>query len=350
MPNLTFEHIEHGCRPFVVAEISGNHNGSIEIAKELIDAASEAGVDAVKLQTFTADTITINDDKNEFWISDPENLWQGQSLYQLYEKATTPWEWHKELFDYCAHKNILCFSSPFDESAVDFLETLNCPAYKIASFELVHIPLIRHAAKTGKPLIMSTGMASELEISEAVNAAKESGAKKIILLKCTSAYPAKNSDANLSTLSDMRDKFDCLVGLSDHTLGIDVPIVATTLGSVFIEKHITLDRSNGSVDAAFSLEPHEFSQLMQSVNNTWSILGNITYGGTENEEKSKDYRRSIYVNKTIRKGDTFSLDNLIVIRPALGLAPKYLTDIIGKKSASDITKNTALTWENIVNN
>lgn len=347
MTKPSFDKIIEGCRPFIVAEISGNHNGSIIRAKKLIDIAQEAGVDAVKLQTFTADTITLNVKTNEFWVSDQENLWQGQSLHQLYQKASTPWEWHQELFNYCHDKGLLCFSSPFDESAVDFLETLNCPAYKIASFELVHIPLIQHAAKTGKPIIMSTGMASEIEIEEAVIAARAAGAKKIILLKCTSAYPAKSTDAHLATMVDIHEKFNCPVGLSDHTLGVDVPIVATALGAVLIEKHITLDRHDGAVDSAFSLEPDELVQLVKSVQNSWEILGKITYGGSKSEEKSKIYRRSIYTNTTIKKGDIFSTENLSVVRPGLGLAPKHLSDIIGKKSISEIPKNTALSWQQI---
>jgi N-acetylneuraminate synthase len=347
MTKPSFDKIMKGCRPFIVAEISGNHDGSIERAKKLIDIAYEAEVDAVKLQTFTADTITLDVKTDEFWVSDKENLWQGQSLHELYQKAATPWEWHKELFDYCHDKGLLCFSSPFDESAVDFLETLNCPAYKIASFELVHIPLIQHAARTGKPLIMSTGMASELEIKDAVEAAKDAGAQQIVLLKCTSAYPSKTTDANLATINDMHEKFQCPIGLSDHSLGIDVPIVATALGAVLIEKHITLDRNDGAVDSAFSLQPEELTQLVKSVNTTWSILGQVTYGGSQSEEKSKIYRRSIYANKTIKKGDYFSTDNLSVVRPGLGIAPKHLADIIGKKATSDVSQNTALTWQKV---
>ncbi len=347
MTKPSFDEIKEGCLPFIVAEISGNHDGSIDRAKALIDIAYQAGVNAVKLQTFTADTITLNAKNDEFWVSDKENLWQGQSLHDLYQKAATPWEWHKELFDYCQDKGLLCFSSPFDESAVDFLETLNCPAYKIASFELVHIPLIQHAARTGKPLIMSTGMASELEINDAVEAAKAAGARQIILLKCTSAYPSKITDANLSTIKDMHEKFQCPIGLSDHSLGIDVPIVATALGAVLIEKHITLDRNDGAVDSAFSLQPEELIQLVKSVNTAWSTLGQVTYGGSQSEEKSKVYRRSIYVNKAIRKGEYFSTDNLSVVRPGLGIAPKYLADIIGKKATSDISENSPLTWQKI---
>lgn len=350
MDKLSFSDIKHGCRPFIVAEISGNHNGSIKRAKKLIDIAYQAGVDAIKLQTFTANTITLDTNEGEFWVSDKENLWQGQSLHQLYEKAATPWEWHQELFDYCQQKDLLCFSSPFDESAVDFLESLNCPAYKIASFELVHIPLIEYAAKTGKPIIISTGMASEQEIEEATTAARNAGAKQIILLKCTSAYPAKIADANLLTLPDMREKFNCPIGLSDHTLGITVPLVATALGAVLIEKHITIDRNDGAVDSAFSLQPDELSQLVASVQSSWSALGETTYGGSQNEEKSKMYRRSIYAKQAIKKGDLFSSSNLTIVRPALGLAPKYITQVLGKKAAVDIPINTALSWQQVANN
>jgi N-acetylneuraminate synthase len=347
MIKASFDNIKQGCRPFIVAEISGNHDGSIERAKKLIDVAHQAGVDAVKLQTFTADTITLDVKTDEFWVSDQDNLWQGQSLHQLYQRAATPWEWHQELFDYCHSKDLLCFSSPFDESAVDFLETIDCPAYKIASFELVHIPLIQHAAKTGKPLIMSTGMASEQEIREAVDAAHQAGAKQVVLLKCTSAYPAKITDANLATISNMRDKYQCPIGLSDHSLGIDVPIVATALGAVLIEKHITLDRDDGAVDSAFSLQPNELKALVKSVHSAWSTLGKVTYGGSQSEEKSKIYRRSIYANQAIKEGDYFSKENLSVVRPGLGLSPKYLSNIIGKKATTDISTNTALAWHQI---
>lgn len=344
-----FENIGNGGCPYIVAEISGNHDGSIEQAKKLIDAANMAGVDAVKFQTFTADTITLNETKNEFWVSDKDNLWKGQSLHQLYDKASTPWEWHKELFDYCEELNMPCFSSPFDESAVDFLESLNCPAYKIASFELNHIPLIECAARTGKPLIMSTGMASKNEIMEAVTAARQAGAKKIILLKCTSAYPAKPENAQLITIKDMQQEFDCPIGLSDHTLGHTIPVVATSLGAVFIEKHITLDRNNGAVDSSFSLEPNEFKLLVESVNCAWDSLGKVTYGGSGSEKKSKVYRRSIYTKKTIKKGEMLTKENIVVVRPGLGLAPKYFDEVIGQKSLVDIEPNSALEWQFIEN-
>jgi len=331
--------------PFIVAELSGNHNGKIERAKLLIDAAAQAGVDAVKLQTFTPDTITLNCDQGEFWVNDPENIWQGQSLYDLYQEAHTPWEWHKELFEYANTKDVLCFSSPFDETAVDFLEQLNCPAYKIASFELIHLPLIKKAALTGKPIIMSTGMATEEEIHDAVTEAKKWGAKQIILLKCTSAYPAKTSDANLATIIDMKTKFNCHIGLSDHTLGNDVAVVATSLGASFIEKHITLDRNDGAVDSSFSLTPTEFQLLVNVVNNTKKILGTVNYGNNQGEKKSTQYRRSIYISKNIKKGEIFTEKNLKVVRPGLGLKPKFWSGVLGKKAKHDIAAFSPLSWD-----
>lgn len=333
--------------PFIVAELSGNHNQSIERAKQLIDVAAEAGVDAIKLQTYTADTMTLDLDEREFSVSDPNNLWKGYSLHKLYDQAHTPWEWHAELFDYIRKKGCIPFSSPFDESAVDFLETLSCPIYKIASFELTDLPLIKKVAETGKPIIMSTGMASISEIDEAVNCARSYGCKDLVLLKCTSTYPATASDSNLVTTPHLAKMTNTLVGVSDHTLGTGVSVAAVALGAVVIEKHITLDRKDGGVDSSFSMEPHEFSDLVFQANQAWQALGSITYGGTKNEEKSKIYRRSIYIIKDIRMGDAITTDNIAIIRPALGLAPKYYDSLLGKVASRDLKKGHATTWDDI---
>ncbi len=335
--------------PFIVAELSGNHNQSIDRAKQLVDAAAAAGVQAIKLQTYTADTMTLNLDSGEFSVEDPDNLWAGYTLHKLYDQAHTPWEWHKELFDYIYSKGCIPFSSPFDETAVDFLETLSCPMYKIASFEITDLPLIKKVAMTGKPMIMSTGMASISEIDEAVNCARDNGCKELILLKCTSTYPASPADTNLLTIPHLAKMTNTLSGISDHTLGIGVSVAAVALGAVLIEKHITLDRNDGGVDSTFSMEPSEFKDLVIQSNQAWAALGGVTYGGTRNEEKSKMYRRSIYVKRDIEIGDALSKDNIIIIRPSLGLSPKHFDMVIGQTAINNLKKGHPLSWTDITN-
>lgn len=331
--------------PFIIAEMSGNHNQSLERALIIVEAAAKAGVHAVKLQTYTADTLTIDHDKEEFFIKDSDNLWQGQTLYKLYKKAYTPWEWHEPIFKKCKELGLVAFSTVFDETAVDFLETLNVPAYKIASFENNHLPLIRKAASTGKPLIISTGMATVAELYEAVSIAREAGCKDIILLKCTSTYPASAEDTNLLTIPHMRELFQCQVGLSDHTIGIGVAIASIALGATVIEKHFTLSRAEGGVDSAFSMEPDEMKMLVEESFKAWQSMGTIKYGPTKKENASAVFRRSIYIVKDIKKGEKFTPENIRIIRPGMGLPPKYYDIILGKKSSSDIKRGTPMKWE-----
>lgn len=336
--------IGEGCRPFVIAEMSGNHNHSVERALEIIKAAKDAGADAVKLQTYTPDTMTLNLREKEFFVSDKNNLWQGQSLYELYEKAHTPWDWHKKIFDYAKELGIICFSTPFDETAVDFLEELNVPCYKIASFENTDIPLIKKIAKTKKPIIMSTGMATFNELAEALEIMEQAGCKDVVLLKCTSSYPALEKDANLKTIPHMREAFGINVGLSDHSLGLAVPLVATALGAVVIEKHLTLSREDGGVDSAFSLTPEEFSMLTREASNAFDSIGNILYGSSEVEKKSAPYKRSIYVSKNIKKGEVLTKDNIKIIRPAFGLKPEFYEVVLGRTARVDLAIGTPLDW------
>ncbi|NTS75380.1 pseudaminic acid synthase [Catenovulum sp. SM1970] len=320
--------IGEGQLPFIIAELSGNHNQDLALAKKMIKAASEAGVDAIKLQTYTADSMTLNIDSDNFRIMEKDSLWYGRHLHDLYQQACTPYDWHQAIFDYAKELGLIAFSSPFDEQAVDFLETLDVPAYKIASFELTDIPLIEKAASTGKPLILSTGMASKAEIEQALMAAKGVGAEDIILLKCTSTYPATPENTNLNTISDLTKRFDVLVGLSDHTRGIGVSVAAVALGACVIEKHFVLDRNAGGVDAAFSLEPAEFKALVEASVAASQAMGAVVYGGTAAEEKSKYYRRSIFATKAIAKGEAFTRDNTQVVRPAIGLAPKHYKSVL----------------------
>ncbi|MEZ9909348.1 pseudaminic acid synthase [Vibrio sp. 10N.261.51.A3] len=327
-------------KPYIIAEMSGNHNGDINRAIELIKAAKDAGADAVKLQTYTADTITINHDSEEFVISG--GLWDGAKLYDLYEQAHTPWEWHKILFDEAEKLGITIFSSPFDHSAVDFLESLNAPAYKIASFELIDLPLIRKVAVTGKPMIMSTGNANLAEIEEAVAAAKGAGAKDIVLLHCTSGYPTPASQANISTLAVMRDAFGVEVGLSDHTMDIGVSVAAVALGACVIEKHFTLARADGGVDSAFSLEKEELTSLVTNCNMAFEAIGKPNFISTEEELKTKCHRRSLYIVKDIKKGEVFTTEHVRSIRPGNGILPKYLDDVLGKMAKQDLQFGTPL--------
>lgn len=335
-------HISPQNRPFVIAELSGNHSQDFELAKKMIEAAASAGVDAIKLQTYTADSMTLNIDSDNFRIMEGDSLWYGRHLHELYRQASTPYEWHKPLFDYAKGLGLIAFSSPFDEAAVDFLEDLNVPAYKIASFELTDIPLIEKVARTGKPMILSTGMATEQEIHEALEAAKTAGAREIVLLKCTSTYPATSENTNLATLPDMSERFDCLVGLSDHTLGVGAAVASVALGACVIEKHFVLDRSAGGVDAAFSLEPDEFKLLTDCVTVAHKALGQVTYGGSAAEEKSKYYRRSIFATREIAQGEAFSRDNTQVVRPSIGLAPKHYRKVLSSVASRPLKPGDAI--------
>ena len=328
--------------------MSGNHNQSLERALKIVDAIAETGVDALKLQTYTADTMTIPVNTEDFLIEDKKSLRHGKNLHDLYQEAYTPWEWHKQLFDRCKEKGMICFSTPFDETAVDFLESLNVPMYKIASFENNHLPLIKRVAQTGKPIIISTGMATLSNLEDMVKTAKDNGCSDLTLLKCTSTYPASPENSNLLTIPHLARLFDVKVGLSDHTLGIGAAIASVALGAKVIEKHVTLSRAEGGVDAAFSMEPHEMKQLVDEVKTASLALGNVHYGvSSKQEEKSKVFKRSIYAIKDIKKGDKLTQNNIRIIRPGNGLAPKYYEQIINRVVVSDIAKGTAMNWSYI---
>ena len=333
-----------GSKPFIIAEMSGNHNQSLERALEIVDAVARTGAHAIKLQTYTADTMTLDLKEREFFISDEKSPWQGQSLYDLYKIAHTPWDWHKPIFDHAKKLGLICFSTPFDEKSVNFLEKLGAPAYKIASFENTDIPLIQRAATTGKPLIISTGMATLEELDESVNAARQSGCKDLILLKCTSTYPATPENSNLLTLPHLKERYGCEVGLSDHTLGIGVAVASVALGATVIEKHFTLKRSDGGVDSAFSVEPAEMKQLIEETGRAWESLGKAYIGPTEAERSSITFRRSLYIVKDLKAGDILTKENVRAIRPGLGLPPKHLDQILGKKIKSSVKMGTALAW------
>ncbi len=334
-----------GHPPFVIAEMSGNHNRSLDRALEIVDAAADAGAHAIKLQTYTADTITLDVDCDEFVIDDPGSLWYGRTLYDLYDEAHTPWEWHEPLYARARERGIIPFSTPFDETSVEFLEELDSPCYKIASFEVVHLPLIRKVAATGKPILMSTGMATQEEIQEAVDAASVAGCDQLVLLKCTSSYPATPENSNLATIPDMRENFGCQVGLSDHTLGIAVAVGAVALGATVIEKHFTLSRADGGVDAAFSMEPAEMRQLVDETERAWQALGKVSYGPTAVEAPSLRFRRSLYIAEDMKAGDVFTPRNLRVVRPGLGLEPKYYDNVLGKSVNRDAPKGTPMSWD-----
>jgi pseudaminic acid synthase len=331
--------------PFIIAEMSGNHNQSLDRALKIVQAAAEAGAHALKLQTYTADTITLDVKKADFVINDEKSLWKGESLYALYNQAFTPWEWHEPIMHRAKELGMLCFSSPFDESAVDFLESLAVPAYKIASFENVHLPLIRRAAATGKPLIISTGMATIAELDDAVCAARSAGSGDLLLLKCTSTYPATPENTNVLTIPHMRTLFGCEVGLSDHTMGLGVAVAAVSLGATVIEKHFTLSRADGGVDSTFSLEPEELRALVVETRRAWQSLGEVTYGATEVEQASRKFRRSIYIAEDINKGDVLTRANLRCVRPGAGLAPKYYEVLIGRRVNQTIKKGTPMRWD-----
>lgn len=331
--------------PFVVAEMSGNHNQSMARAVEIVEAAAQAGAHALKLQTYTADTITLDISAGDFFLSDESNLWKGKSLHDLYKLAFTPWEWHAPLMKRARELGMICFSTPFDETAVDFLESLDVPAYKIASFENVHLPLIRKAAATGKPLIISTGMATIAELDDAVRAAREAGCRDLVLLKCTSTYPASPENTNVRTIPHMRKLFECEVGLSDHTLGLGTSVAAVALGATVIEKHFTLRRSDGGVDSTFSLEPEELRALVAETKRAWQSLGTISYQPTAAEEKSLVFRRSIYIAKDLEAGDLLTRDNLRCVRPGMGLAPKYYEMLLGKRVKTAVRRGTKASWD-----
>ncbi|AKL86661.1 pseudaminic acid synthase [Bacillus atrophaeus] len=333
--------------PFIIAEMSGNHNQSLERAFKIIEAAAKAGAHALKIQTYTADTMTLNMNTKDFTIEDNNSLWSGSTLYTLYQQAYTPWEWHKPIFDKCRELGMIPLSTPFDESAVDFLEDLGVPIYKIASFENTDIPLIKKVAATGKPIIISTGMATVAEIDETIRAAKEAGCKELILLKCTSTYPASPENTNISTIPHMKELFNCQVGLSDHTMGTGVAVASVALGATVIEKHFTLSRADGGVDSAFSLEPHELKELVIETERAWQALGQITYGPTDKEKASLKFRRSIYVKKDIKAGEIFTKENIKVVRPGYGLEPKYFDLIIGRTAKKHISAGTPLGWDYI---
>jgi N-acetylneuraminate synthase len=340
--NLT---IGQNYKPFIIAEMSGNHNQSLERALQIVDAAADAGADAIKLQTYTADTLTIDYAENEFFIADKNSLWKGKSLYELYQEAYTPWQWHKPIFEHAKKRGIIPFSTPFDETSVDFLEELGVPCYKIASFENNHLPLLKKVAQTGKPIIMSTGASTLEMIAEAVQTLRDNGCEDIILLKCTSTYPASPENSNLLTIPHLAQLFNCHVGLSDHTMGVGVAVASIALGARVIEKHFCLSRAEGGVDSAFSLEPAEFKILVEECNRAFLGLGKIHYGIIEEEKKSLTYKRSIYVVKDIKAGEVLTTKNIRIIRPGLGLQPKYFDIVLGKTAKQYLKRGTALSFE-----
>lgn len=337
-----------GYPPFVIAEMSGNHNQSLDRALAIVDSAAQAGAHAIKLQTYTADTMTLNVRGGSFEIDDPDSLWVGKNLHDLYKLAYTPWEWHAPIMQRAKDRGLACFSSPFDESAVDFLEELDVPAYKIASFENNHLPLIAKAAATGKPLIISTGMASLGELDEAVKTARNAGCSQLILLKCTSTYPADPKNTNISTIPHLRTLFDVEVGLSDHTMGVGVAVASVALGASVIEKHFTLSRAEGGVDSAFSLEPNELKSLVVETQRAWSSLGEVRYGPTHLEQKSLVFRRSIYVAQDIAKGEIFTTSNLRIVRPGDGAPPSLLKQLLGRKSRRAYIRGTPFNIDQIL--
>lgn len=331
-------------QPFIIAEMSGNHNQSLERALAIVDAAAAAGVDAIKIQTYTADTMTLDVDTGEFFIADEDSLWKGKSLYRLYEKAHTPWEWHKPIFDRCKELGLMGFSTPFDDTSVDFLEELGVPCYKIASFENIDLPLIRKVARTGKPIIASTGMTTVSELADLVQTARDNGCTDLTLLKCTSSYPSSPEGTNLRTIPHMRELFGCDVGLSDHTLGIGVAVASVALGATVIEKHFTLSRADGGVDAAFSLEPDEMAQLVRECGAAALAMGEVRYEMAEQEKKSLQFRRSLYIAEDMRAGDVLTEKNLRRIRPGHGLSPKHYDALLGRQVKCDVKRGTPVSW------
>ena len=331
--------------PFIIAEMSGNHNQSLDRALKIVEAAAKAGAHALKLQTYTADTITLDVRGGNFEISDENSAWKGRNLHDLYNEAHTPWEWHAPIMKRARELGMLSFSSPFDETAVDFLEELDVPAYKIASFENVHLPLIRKVAATGKPMIISTGMASVAELDDAVRTAREAGCRDLILLKCTSTYPATPENTNISTIPHMRELFGCEVGLSDHTMGVGCAVAAVALGACVVEKHFTLSRADGGVDSTFSLEPAEMKSLVVEIERAWQSLGSVSYGASKAEENSLAFRRSIYIARDVAAGEPLTQENLRIVRPGYGLAPRYYHILIGRRARCDLKAGMPATWE-----
>lgn len=331
--------------PLIVAELSGNHNGSLDKALELVRAAKQAGAHAVKIQTYTPDTITLDIDTGDFLITDKKSLWCGRTLYDLYKEAYTPWEWHQPIFDLCKSLDIIGFSTPFDETAVDFLESLQVPCYKIASLEIVDLPLIKYIAATGKPIILSTGGATLEEIAEAVDSARSAGCKDLILLKCTSAYPADPKDCNLRTLKDMSEAFEVPVGLSDHTLSLGTPVASVALGACLIEKHMVLSRKSGGVDSAFSLEPHEFKELVEESRKAWQSLGEVHYGGTASEKTTLSHRPSLFFVLDLPAGTIIQPHHIRTVRPGTGLPPKEFDNVVGRTLSLSVTKGTPVSWD-----
>lgn len=331
--------------PFIIAEMSGNHNQSLDRALEIVELAAKSGVDAIKLQTYTADTMTLDIDEGEFFIKAKDSLWQGTSLYKLYKQAYTPWEWHKPIFDRCKELGIIGLSTPFDATAVDFLEDLEVPFYKIASFENIDLPLIKKVAQTGKPIIASTGMTSVAELDDLVRTARNNGCKDLTLLKCTSSYPSTPVGTNLLTIPHMKQLFNCNVGLSDHTLGLGAAVASVALGATVIEKHFTIARSDGGVDAAFSMEPAEMAQLVKETKAAWQALGKVSYEMAEQEKKSLQFRRSLYIVEDIKAGDIITEKNMRSIRPGFGISPKYYEIFIGKNVKRDIKKGSPVVWD-----
>ena len=334
--------------PFIIAEMSGNHNQSLDRALEIVDEAAKAGAHAIKLQTYTADTLTLDVRGGSFEITDPNSLWSGKNLHDLYKQAYTPWEWHPPIIERAHQHGLICFSSPFDETAVDFLEDLGAPAYKIASFENNHLPLISKAASTGKPLIISTGMAELADLERAVSTAITAGCHQIILLKCTSTYPATPENTNIRTIPHLKTLFDCEVGLSDHTMGVGVAVGSVALGATVIEKHFTLSRADGGVDSSFSLEPQELASLVVETERAWKSLGKVTYGPTKAELKSLAFRRSIYVSHDIQEGDLFSNENLRIVRPGDGAPPWMLDQLLGCKARKSYSRGTPLSFRELL--
>jgi pseudaminic acid synthase len=331
--------------PFVIAEMSGNHNHSLDRALAIVDAAADAGAHALKLQTYTADTMTLDVQTSDFVISDSKSLWNGSRLHELYRLASTPWEWHAPIMARVRERGMLCFSTPFDDTAVDFLQDLDVPAYKIASFENVHLPLIRRVAGTGKPLIISTGMATAAEVDDAVRAARDGGCRDLVLLKCTSTYPATPLNSNVMTIPHMRALFGCEIGLSDHTMGVGVSVAAVAHGASVIEKHFTLARADGGVDSAFSLEPLEMRALVEETERAWQSLGTVSYGPGAAELKSLAFRRSIYITEDLKAGEVFTTENLRCVRPGMGLMPKFYEIVLGRSVSRDVARGTPMSWD-----
>jgi pseudaminic acid synthase len=339
--------IGRGAKPYIIAEMSGNHNRSLDRALAIVDAAARSGADAIKLQTYTAETMTLDVSAPGFVIDDPDSLWAGRQLFELYREAYTPWDWHRPIMERAASHGMHCFSTPFDETAVDFLQDLGVPAFKIASFENTDLPLIRKVAVTGRPMIISTGTANLAEIDEAVRAAREAGCRDLVLLKCTSTYPASPETSNVLTIPHLRAMHGCEVGLSDHTMGMGAAIAAVAHGATVIEKHFTLRRADGGVDSAFSLEPEEFATLVIEAERAWQSLGSVTYGATAAEKKALQFRRSIYISEDLRAGDVLTRHNMRCVRPGLGLPPKFFDTILGRRVNANLKKGTPVNWSQL---